>query len=449
MNQSSLTGETLPVHKRENDEVFAGTTVTEGTVIISVQKLHSETRISQIVKTIEESESLKAGIQNHAERLSDRLVPYSFLMSGLTWLVTGNPRKAASTLLVDYSCSLKLATPLTIMSAMISASRNGVLIKGGKYIEALSKADTYVLDKTGTLTEARPEILDVIPFNRLKRDFLLKSAAGVEERFTHPVASAVVDKAKQEGLEFSCSYTDAEYIVAHGVKSTVEGNSFLVGSRHFLEDDNAIDFTPYSDTIRDLQDKGLSSLYIAFKSELAGVITFTDPIRNDAKDFISGSKQLGVKKHIMLTGDQLNSAARVAENLMIEQFRAEVFPEEKAEIVSELQSQGSVVAMIGDGMNDSPALALADIGISLKQGADIAKETCNILLLNSDLQSINHTKVLSKKAITRIQTNFYCIIGINSVLIGLGLIGKIQPAVSAFLHNASTIAVSLNALRRI
>lgn len=447
VNQASMTGEPLPVLKREGLTVYAGTAVEEGRLTVRVLSTGDDTRVARIVKSIEESELLKAEVQNSAERLAERIVPYSFLLSGLTWLLTGNPARAAAVLLVDYSCAIKLSTPLTIMAAMIHAARRGILIKGGKFIQKLAEADVFVLDKTGTLTCAQPRVVDAVPFNGFTREFILRNAACVEEHFPHSIATAVVRKAAEEGLTHAERHAEPEYVLAHGIASRLKGKRICVGSRHFIHDDEGIDTSCAEPLIRRYTDQGYSILYLALDRELAGIIVIEDPIRDESRRFLRLLRESGIERVIMLTGDNDATARQVAERLAIREYVAEVFPERKTELVERLKTEGRVVGMVGDGINDSPALSRADVGISLKDGADIAKEACDVLLMRGDLTDIIHARAISKQAMGLIRQNFRYIVGINSTLIGLGLLGGITPAFSALMHNSATVLVTLNSLR--
>jgi heavy metal translocating P-type ATPase len=447
INQSSMTGEPLSVAKRKGLTVYAGTVVEEGTLLIEASCVGDETRVAKIVKVIEEAEHLKAEVQSYAERLADRIVPYTLLMSGLTYAFTGNPLRAASVLLVDYSCAMKLSTPLSIMAGIIKAAKEGVVIKGGKFIEKLARADVFVIDKTGTLTEASPQVMDVIAFNGYERDYILRYAACVEEHFSHPVASAVVRKAKEENILHEEEHSDVEYIVAHGIASTIKGKRILVGSEHFIKEDEGIDTRIARRVIKGLVEKGHSILYEAIDNKLAGIIAIEDPLRKDSHSFLEMLKKSGIKRIIMLTGDNESSAKNIAEKLGINEYFGEVLPESKADIVREIKKEGHIVTMVGDGINDSVALVSADVGISMKHGADIAKEACDVLLLNGNLTGIIEARAISQRAISVIKQNFKSIVGINSLLIVSGLLGLITPAVSAFAHNVTTVAVTANSLR--
>ncbi|MBZ0157822.1 MAG: heavy metal translocating P-type ATPase [Alphaproteobacteria bacterium] len=446
VNQSSMTGESLPVMKRKGVTVHAGTVVEEGTLAVRTTAAGSRTRIARIVKVIEESEERKAEVQNYAERLADRIVPYTFLLSGLTYAFTGNPVRSASVLLVDYSCAIRLSTPLAIMAGMVKAARRGVLIKGGKFVEALAQADVFVLDKTGTLTGAAPAVAEVVPFDGYSREYILRHAACVEEHFPHPVATAVVQKAREEGVIHEEEHGEVEYIVAHGIASALNGRRILIGSRHFISEDEGIDTSRAEEVIRSLAERGLSILYMAIDRELAGIIAIDDPLRDDTGVFLRKLDEAGIKRVIMLTGDNEATARSVAERLGIREYHAQALPDTKAEIIRKLKESGHRVAVVGDGINDSPALALADVGIAMKHGADIAKEASDVLLMDGDLTAIIDAKRVSRTVMSLVGRNFRYIAGINSVLIGLGLSGAISPALSALLHNATTVLVTLNSL---
>ncbi|WP_333654147.1 heavy metal translocating P-type ATPase [Dissulfurispira sp.] len=447
VNQSSITGEPLPVMKRQGATVYAATVVEEGSLFIEASNIGSGTKIAKIVKIIEESAHLKADIESHAEKLADRVVPYTFALSGLTYLFTGNAARAASVLLIDYSCAIKLSTPLSIMSGMLMAAKKGALIKGGKFIEKLSKTDVFVFDKTGTLTKANPSIIDVIPFNGYKRDFVLKHAACVEEHFPHPVATAVINKAKNEGLIHEEEHSEVEYIAAHGIASHLGGRRILVGSRHFIVEDEGIDDSCCREIITKASSGGHSILYVAIDDKLAGLIVIEDPLREEALGFIKRLKDSGISKILMITGDADASARNVSGRLGITEYYSQALPDKKTEIVKWLRNSGYVVAMVGDGINDSAALANADVGISMKHGADIAKEACDVLLLDGSLMSIIEAKKISERVMNIIRQNFKCIVGINSFLILLSLKGLSTPLFSAFMHNASTVLSALNSIR--
>lgn len=447
VNQSSITGEPFLVPKRTGLAVYAGTVLEEGFLTIRSIRVGDETRISKIIQVIEQSEGLKADVQNYAERLANRIVPYNFLLSVGVFLFTGSTVKAVSVLLVDYSCTLRLSTPLAITSAMITASRHGILIKGGKFIEKLAQAKVFVFDKTGTLTEAKPRVIDLVPLNGFSREYLLRHVACIEEHFPHPVATAVVKKAEEEGIIHEEDHAEVEYILAHGIASRIKENRILVGSRHFISEDNKINIRCDEPVVKDFVEKGYSILYIAMDNKLAGIIAIEDRLRNDSYEFLAGLKSTGVERIIMLTGDNNATARNVAKKLGIDEYYAQVLPERKTEIIKRLKEGGCVVAMVGDGINDSPAIALADIGISMKHGADIAREACDILLLEVSLKKIIDAKKIAQEAMSRIKKNFKYTLGINTSLIAFGILGIITPTASAVMHNATTILVSANSLR--
>ena len=447
VNQASMTGEPLGVAKRRGSPVYAGTVLEEGKLIIRATEVGQATKISKIVQTIEESEDLKAAVQNQAELLADKLVPYSFLLSAVTFLITGNASKAAAALLVDFSCAIKLATPLSVMSYMMKASKQGALIKGGKYMEILSQSDVFLFDKTGTLTEGRPKITEIVPLNGYDREFLLRNVACVEEHFPHPVATAIVRKAEEEGLTHEENHSEVKHIVAHGIESMIDGKLIVVGSRHFVEEDRGIDLTIAEDQIREFLEDGSSILYIGIGGKIAGLVAFDDPIREESKEVLNILRNHYQKRVIMLTGDHHAPASKVAKALGITEYRAQIFPHEKLEVVKQLQKEGNRVVMIGDGINDSPALSMADIGVSLQSASDLAKETSNLLLLDDNLHALTGALQLSEDCMGRIKQNYRYIIGINSSLILFGVFGLIPPVLSAFAHNATTLVVAANALK--
>lgn len=447
VNQASLTGEPLAVVKGQGISVFAGTAVEEGTIVIRADQVGDATRVHKIVKILEQSERLKAGLQARAEQWADRVVPLTLGLSLLTWFLTRNLNRAVSVLLVDFSCAIKLSTPLTMLAAMREASTKGVLIKGGRFLEKLDQADTYVFDKTGTLTEAHPRGLEVVPFNGHDSREVLRVAACLEEHFPHPLARAVVTMADQEGLSHKEEHADLEYILAHGIASKLKGQRVLVGSRHFLQEHGEIDLGRAADAVARAAEQGCSVLYVGMGQDLAGVILLEDPVRRDAGLFLQLLRQGGVKRVLMLTGDGEESAASVSRRLNIDEFHSQLLPEDKVRIVQELRSAGHVVAMVGDGINDTPALSAADVGVSMKSGADIAHEVCDVLLTNADLDGILTARAISSRAMSRLRWNYSAAVGINGALVLLGLAGRITPAVSALVHNLATILVTVNSLR--
>ena len=448
VNQSSLTGEGLPVMKREGKSVYAGTAVEEGMIHVRAVRVGKETRAARVVRSIEEAEPLKAKAQSEGERLADRLVPYSFLLSGLTYAMTGNTTRAASVLLVDYSCAIKLSTPLAILTGLARAARMSVLIKGGRILEKLSQADVFILDKTGTLTEAMPRVAEVVSFNGYAEDYILQQTACIEEHFPHPVAAAVVKYATERGLYHEEEeHAKVEYVLAHGITSWVHGRRVAVGSRHFIQDDEGIDVSASEPSLQSLAAKGYSALYVAVGRKLAGLVAIHDPLRDEARRFIERLKASGIRHIVMLTGDNAATAREVAGELGITEYHAQAFPETKLDVIKEWQQKGHIVAMVGDGINDSPALSHADVGISMRHGADIAKEACDVLLMEGTLEDIFQARRIATETLDTIKRNYRAIIGLNSSAILMAMSGQVPPIFSAVVHNLSTIGVSLLALK--
>ena len=447
VNQSSLTGEGLPVAKRKGVPVYAGTAIEEGSLRILATQVGDQTRAARVVKTIEAAEAVKAETQSKSEEMAERIVPYSFLLSGLTFLVTGSLSRSAAVLLVDYSCAIKLSTPLAILTSLARSARHRVLIKGGKYLEKLARADAFVLDKTGTLTEATPEVAEVVQFNGFTREFVLKQAACVEEHFPHPVASAVVRQAAQEGISHAEEHAEVEYVLAHGIASWLQGKRIVVGSRHFVNEDEGVDVSAGEPFVQTFADRGNSVLYVAVGGELAGLIAIHDPLRQDARNFVVALKESGIKRVVMLTGDNEATARTIAATLGIDEYHAQALPDRKVEVVRGLQDQGYTVAMVGDGINDSPALSQADVGISMRHGADIAREACDVLLLDGTLDDILTARAVSREAMELVEHNFRTIVAVNSAALLLAVTGAAPPVFSATIHNMSTIMVGLRSLQ--
>ncbi len=447
VNQASLTGEGLAVLKRKGRTVYAGTAVEEGSIQVQALKVGSETRAARVVKVIEESEGLKAETQSHGEKLADRVAPYSFLLSGLTYLLTGNRNRAAAVLLVDYSCAIKLSTPLAIMAGLAGAAKRNILIKGGRSLEKLSQAEAFVFDKTGTLTEAAPQVVEVVTLNGFEKDYVLRQAACVEEHFPHPVASAVVRYAAETGVTHHEEHQEVEYILAHGIVSRVHDKRIMVGSRHFIHEDEMVDVSEADSHIDEFASKGYSVLYVAIGNKLAGLIAVHDPLRAEAESFLERLRAEGIEKIVMLTGDNEPTARTVAKQLRIRDYFAQAFPEMKVKVIKGLQKKGHIVAMVGDGINDSPALSHADVGISMSHGADIAKEACDVLLMDGRLDDIILARNIAKETLISIKRNYRAIIAINSLAILLSMTGAMPPILSAVLHNLSTIGVSFLALK--
>ena len=446
VNQSSLTGESLAVLRRKGASVYAGTAVEEGLIRVRTDQVGDQTRAARVVKIIEEAETLKAETQSRSEAMAERIVPYSFMLSGLVLVVTRNPARAAAVLLVDFSCAIKLSTPLVILSSLARAARHRVLIKGGKYLELLSKVESFVLDKTGTLTEAAPEVAEVIAFNGHSREFVLRHTACVEEHFPHPVATAVVREAARQGLRHDEEHSEVEYIVAHGIATQIQGQRVVVGSRHFVQDDEGVDIKKGEKFLTAFARKGNSVLYMAIGGKLAGLIAIHDPVRAEARAFIEGLKDLGIRRIVMVTGDNRETAATIAAELGIDEFYAQALPDQKVEIIRALQQDGCTVAMVGDGINDSPALSCADVGISMKHGSDIAREACDILLQDGALDDILEARKISREAMDLIDHNFRTIVTVNSAALFLSVAGVMPPVFAASLHNLSTIVVGVRAL---
>ena len=440
VNEASMTGEPLAIHKRAGKTVHAGTVVEEGNLIVEVYSMNKETRLNKIIDLIENSEELKADTQSKAEKLADSIVPYSFLATALTYLLTGNPTKALSVLMVDFSCAIKLTTPLSIISAMREASDNRMMVKGGKFLENYANADTIVFDKTGTLTNATPKVVDVIPMSRrYKRDEILRMAACIEEHFAHSIATAIVKQAEEEGLKHEEDHSEVEYIVAHGIVTEYEGKRAVIGSRHFLFDDENVKATKAQEKKMDKKASEHSVVYLAIDGKLEGLICIDDPVREEAKGVIEELKDLGIENVIMLTGDSESGAKSSAEALGITEYKSQVLPEDKSRIVEELKSEGKTVIMVGDGINDSPALAAADVSVSMKHSSDIAREVADISLLSDDLHDLVTLRRLSVGMLDKINRNYRNIVAVNGSLLTLGVFGAISPSTSSMIHNFSTM----------
>ena len=442
INESSMTGEPLAVMRKLGHSVYAGTVVEEGSLAIKVKTLADNTRIQNIVSMIDQSEALKAGIQSKAEKLADTIVPFSFIASALTLILTRDIAKATSVLMVDYSCAIKLTTPICIISAMREASNRKILVKGGKHLEMFSLADTIVFDKTGTLTVASPQVAKVVSFDGFTPDEVLRLSACLEEHFPHSVAKAIVRQAEAENLSHEEEHADVEYIVAHGISSILNNERVLIGSAHFIFDDEGIPLADKEKNIIEKESEGYSVVYLAVGGTAAGMICVYDPVREEAKHVLDTLRNLGIKRIIMLTGDGDAAARNVCETLGIEEYYSQVLPEDKADILRALRESGHTVIMVGDGVNDSPALSCADVSVAMKDGADIAKEVADITLLSEKLDGLIELRVLSNHLLERIHTNYKAILGFNTMLLLLGVGGVITPSTSAVLHNLSTLALS-------
>lgn len=440
VNEASMTGEPLAVHKSFGKTVHAGTVIEEGNIVVEVFPINKETRLNKIIDLIENSEDLKADAQSKAEKLADSIVPYSFLATAITYLITRNPVKALSVLMVDFSCAIKLTTPLSIISAMREASDNRMMVKGGKFLEKYATADTIVFDKTGTLTNASPKVVHVFPMTKkYTREEILRMAACIEEHFAHSIATAIVKQAEEEGIKHEEDHSEVEYIVAHGIATTYDGKRVVIGSRHFLFDDEGIKINKTQEKKIKKEVQEHSVVYMAIDGKLQGLICIDDPVREEAKYVIEELKSLGIENVIMLTGDSESGAKSSAEALGITEYRSQVLPEDKSRIVEELKAEGKTVIMVGDGINDSPALAAADVSVSMKNSSDIAREVADISLLSYDLNDLITLRKLSTGMFDKINTNYRRIVAVNGTLLVLGVLGVIQPSTSSMIHNLSTM----------
>lgn len=441
VNESSMTGEPLPVLKREGISVYAGTVIEEGSIVVTVRQLASNTKISKIIELIGNSEELKAGVQSRAEALADRIVPFSFIGFFATLIFTKNITRAVSLLMVDYSCAIKLSTPIAVISAVKEAADNDITIKGGKYLEAFANADTIVFDKTGTLTNAEPVLEKVVAFGNYTEDEVLRISACLEEHFPHSVANAVVIGAEKRGISHSEEHTEVEYVVAHGIATTLHGQRAIIGSKHFVVEDENVTATKEQQNIIDEKSGSCSVLYLAIGGKLSGALCISDPPRKEAKQAIDMLKKQGIKNVVMLTGDSYRAAKATATMLGITDYKCQVLPEDKHRYVEEMKQNGQKVIMVGDGINDTPALAAANVSVAMNDASDIARETADITIKGSDLRALVRVRKLSKDLMKRINKNYRFIIAFNSALLLSGFMGVIQPSVSAFLHNASTMMI--------
>ena len=449
VNQASMTGESAPVRKKTDSYVYAGTVVEEGELTVLVKQSSGSSRFEKIVTMIEESEKLKSGLESNAEHLADRLVPYSLCGTALTYLLTRDATKALSILMVDFSCALKLAMPISVLSAIREASLYDLTVKGGKYLEAIAAADTIVFDKTGTLTKAKPTVVNVISFNQESPEDILRLAACMEEHFPHSMAKAVVNAAKERHIEHQEMHSKVEYVVAHGIATTVDGKRAVIGSAHFVFEDEKCTVPEDKQVLFHRLPKEYSHLYLAVEGRLAGVICIEDPLREEAGDVIKALKHAGLSKVVMMTGDSERTAAAIAKRVGVDEYYSEVLPEDKAGFIEKEKAMGRKVIMIGDGINDSPALSAADVGIAISDGAEIAREIADITVGADDLYQIMTLKLLSDRLMKRIQSNYRFIVGFNSMLIVLGVAGVIQPTTSALLHNGSTLAIGLKSMQNL
>lgn len=449
VNQASMTGEGTSVHKGYGMSVFAGTVVEEGELIIRVTQTEGCGRFDKIVKMIEGSEKLKSSLESKAERLADRLVPYTLLAAGLTWAISRNMTKAVSVLMVDYSCAIKMAMPISVLSAIKEASEYDITVKGGKFLEAVADADTIVFDKTGTITKAKPTVAKVVSFCDESDEELLRQAACLEEHFPHSVARAVVDAASEKGLLHDELHTSVEYIVAHGIASEIEEERAIIGSYHFVFEDEGVVVDDARREQFDSLPDGYSHLYFAKNGKLSACILIEDPMRKETPDVVERLRARGFKHIVMMTGDSDRIAARIAAEAGISEYYSEVLPEDKSGYVEKMKNEGHRVIMVGDGINDSPALSAADAGVAVSDGAEIARQIADITIGSDDLESILVLRDISTFLMKRIRFNYRSIVGFNTALIGLGIAGVMPPATSAMLHNGSTVAIGLQSMTHV
>lgn len=446
VNQASLTGEPIAVAKRPSTAIYAGTVVEEGSCIMAVSQASGQSRYDRIVSMIEASEQLKSTVENRAATLANKLVPYTLASSALAFLLTRNVARALSVLMVDFSCALKLAMPLAVLSAMREAVGYHITVKGGKFLETVAKVDTIVLDKTGTLTHATPVVADVISFGHHEKDEMLRIAACLEEHFPHSMANAVVRAAHSKSLQHEEMHSRVDYLVAHGIASQVDDQRVIIGSAHFVFEDEKCTIPPGEQARFDALDPQYSHLYLAIGGELAAVIYIADPLRDEARDVIEQLRKLGIRRTVMLTGDSERTAAAIAAQVGVDEYHSEVLPEDKANYVQAERDKGHTVLMLGDGINDAPAMSAASIGVAIDDGAAIAREVADITIAGQSLYELVILRRLSTALLNRIQSNYHFVIGFNGALIALGAAGLLPPATSALCHNASTIGVSLHSM---
>ena len=446
VNQAALTGEAMPVRKAEGSTLYAGTVVEEGECVFIAKAEGGSNRYDKIVAMIEESEKLKSSTENRALVLADKLVPWCLGATVVTYLLTRNATRAISCLMVDFSCALKLSMPLAVLSAMRECGSYHIAVKGGKYLEALSKADTIVFDKTGTLTRATPQVVEVVPFSGCNEREVLQLAACLEEHFPHSMANAVVRAAKEHGISHEEMHSEVEYIVAHGIASRVGGERVVIGSHHFVFEDEKCTIPAAEQQKFDALKPAYSHLYMAASGQLVGVICISDPLRPEAAAVLNGLRALGIQNTVMMTGDSERTAAAIAKQVGVDRFFAEVLPEDKANFVQQAKAEGHTVVMIGDGINDSPALSAADIGIAINSGAAIAREIADVTIKADSLEELVALKAIANSLQKRVHANYRFVLTFNSALIALGALGILQPASSAMLHNLSTIGISLKSM---
>ena len=449
VNQASLTGESMPVAKRESSYAYAGTVVEEGEITICVKETTGSTKFEKIVTMIEETEKLKSAVESKAEHLADSLVPYTLAGTGLTYLLTRNVTRALSILMVDFSCALKLAMPISVLAAIREANAHKITVKGGKFLEAVAEADTIVFDKTGTLTKAQPTVVDVVSFNGDSGDDLLRLAACMEEHFPHSMAKAVMDAARNRGLTHEEMHSKVEYIVAHGISTTIDGRKAVIGSHHFVFEDEKCKIPDgMEEKFAELPPE-YSQLYLGIEGELAAVICIEDPLRAEAPGVIRKLREAGFKQIVMMTGDSDRTARAIASKVGVDEYYSEVLPEDKARFIEEARKNGHKVIMVGDGINDSPALSAADVGIAISDGAELAREIADITIGADDLSVMVTLKEISNGLMDKIHRNYRRIVGINGTLIALGVTGVIQPTTSALLHNTSTLLIGMDSMKSV
>ena len=449
VNEASLTGESMPVAKHTESYVYAGTVLEEGELTIRVKETSGSTKFEKIVTMIEETEKLKSAVESKAEHLADSLVPYTLAGTALTYALTRNVTKALSILMVDFSCALKLAMPISVLAAIREANAHHITVKGGKFMEAVAEADTIVFDKTGTLTKAQPTVADIVSFNGDSKENLLRLAACMEEHFPHSVAKAVMDAAKEHGLTHEEMHSKVEYIVAHGISTTVNGRKAIIGSHHFVfEDEKCAIPTGKEEIFKNLPEE-YSHLYLGIEGELAAVICIEDPLRPEGPEVIKALRKAGFTQIVMMTGDSDRTAKAIAAKVGVDKYYSEVLPEDKAKFVEEAKAQGRKVLMVGDGINDSPALSAADVGIAISDGAELAREIADITIGADDLSVMVTLKEISNGLMDKIHKNYRRIVGINGSLIALGVTGVIQPTMSALLHNTSTLLIGMDSMKSV
>jgi heavy metal translocating P-type ATPase len=449
VNEASLTGESMPVAKHESSYVYAGTVMEEGELTIRVKETSGSTKFEKIVTMIEETEKLKSAVESKAEHLADRLVPYTLAGTALTYALTRNVTKALSILMVDFSCALKLAMPISVLAAIREANAHHITVKGGKFLEAVAEADTIVFDKTGTLTKAQPTVVDVVSFNGDSKENLLRLAACMEEHFPHSMAKAVMDAAKERGLTHEEMHSKVEYIVAHGISTMVDGRKAIIGSHHFVfEDEKCTIPVGKEELFRNLPEE-YSHLYLGIEGKLAAVICIEDPLRPEALEVVKALRKAGFTQIVMMTGDSDRTAKAIATRVGVDKYYSEVLPEDKAKFVEEAKAQGRKVLMVGDGINDSPALSAADVGIAISDGAELAREIADITIGADDLSVMVTLKEISNGLMDKIHKNYRRIVGINGSLIALGVTGVIQPTMSALLHNTSTLLIGMDSMKSV